>query len=105
MSKKPLRSQAWFGGDSKDAIMHRSWMKNQGMTADSFRRAAGHRHLQYLVGTDTLQRAPPRALAERVKRGVLEAGGLSRGIPCHVTRRIQSSPNRHAVSQPGLHGC
>ena len=35
---KKLRSQAWFGGVSKDAFMHRSWMKNQGMPADMLRR-------------------------------------------------------------------
>ena len=29
-NKRPLRSQAWFGGDDKDSFIHRSWMKNQG---------------------------------------------------------------------------
>ena len=31
---RKLRSQEWFGGTSKDAIYHRSWMKNQGLPAD-----------------------------------------------------------------------
>ena len=31
-----LRSQEWFGGDSRDNIYHRSWMKNQGYPADLF---------------------------------------------------------------------
>lgn len=28
---RKLRSQEWFGGDSRDHIYHRSWMKNQGL--------------------------------------------------------------------------
>ncbi len=31
---RKLRSQEWFGGTEKDAIYHRSWMKNQGLPAD-----------------------------------------------------------------------
>jgi L-arabonate dehydrase len=80
MSRKPLRSQAWFGGDSKDAIMHRSWMKNQGMTADSF-------DGRPVIGIcNTWSELTPcnahlRQLAERVKRGVLEAGGFPVEFP------------------------
>ncbi len=33
---KKLRSQGWFGGTGKNAMMHRSWMKNEGMPADAF---------------------------------------------------------------------
>ena len=33
---RTLRSQAWYGGDGRDAIYHRSWMKNQGLPADLF---------------------------------------------------------------------
>ena len=33
---RKLRSQEWFAGTSKDAIYHRSWMKNQGLPADLF---------------------------------------------------------------------
>jgi L-arabonate dehydrase len=80
MSRKPLRSQAWFGGDSKDAIMHRSWMKNQGMTADSF-------DGRPVIGIcNTWSELTPcnahlRHLAERVKWGVLEAGGFPAEFP------------------------
>jgi dihydroxy-acid dehydratase len=80
MTKKPLRSQAWFGGDSKDAIMHRSWMKNQGMAADSF-------DGRPVIGIcNTWSELTPcnahlRQLADRVKRGVLEAGGFPVEFP------------------------
>lgn len=33
---RKLRSYDWFGGTGKNAIMHRSWMKNQGLPADTF---------------------------------------------------------------------
>ena len=31
-----LRSQEWFGGNGRDAIYHRGWMKNQGFAHDLF---------------------------------------------------------------------
>jgi len=77
---KPLRSQSWFGGDSKDSIMHRSWMKNQGFAADSF-------DGRPVIGIcNTWSELTPcnahlRQLAERVKRGVLEAGGFPVEFP------------------------
>lgn len=80
MTGKRLRSQAWFGGDGKNAIMHRSWMKNQGMTADSF-------DGRPVIGIcNTWSELTPcnahlRDLAERVKRGVLEAGGFPVEFP------------------------
>src|SRR5690349_12706559 len=78
--EKKLRSQAWFGGNSKDAFMHRSWMKNQGIPADAF-------DGRPVIGIcNTWSELTPcnahlRDLAERVKRGVLEAGGLPLEFP------------------------
>ena len=77
---KKLRSQAWFGGVSKDAFMHRSWMKNQGMPADVF-------DGRPVIGIcNTWSELTPcnahlRDLAERVKRGVYEAGGVPVEFP------------------------
>ena len=34
--KRKLRSEAWFGRDDRDALVHRSWMKNQGFPHDQF---------------------------------------------------------------------
>ena len=78
--RKKLRSQAWFGGTSKDAFMHRSWMKNQGLPHDSF-------DGRPVIGIcNTWSELTPcnahlRDLAERVKRGVYEAGGLPLEFP------------------------
>ncbi len=75
-----MRSQDWFGGTSRDAIYHRSWMKNQGFPADMF-------DGRPVIGIcNTWSELTPcnahlRDLAERVKRGVYEAGGLPLEFP------------------------
>ena len=33
---RKMRAQAWFGGTGKNSMMHRSWMKNEGMPSDVF---------------------------------------------------------------------
>jgi L-arabonate dehydrase len=75
-----LRSQEWYGGESRDAIYHRSWMKNQGLPADLF-------DGRPVVGIcNTWSELTPcnahlRDLAERVKHGIYEAGGLPVEFP------------------------
>ncbi|SFL69125.1 dihydroxy-acid dehydratase [Rugamonas rubra] len=78
--KKMRRSQHWFGGSSKDAFIHRSWMKNQGLPDDSF-------DGRPVIGIcNTWSELTPcnahfRQLAEKVKQGVLQAGGLPLEFP------------------------
>ena len=82
MSDEPrkLRSSAWFGGAGKNAFMHRSWMKNEGLPPDVF-------DGRPVIGIcNTWSELTPcnahlRELAERVKRGVYEAGGLPLEFP------------------------
>jgi dihydroxy-acid dehydratase len=77
---KTLRSQAWFGGDSKDSFIHRSWMKNSGLPDDAF-------DGRPVIGIcNTFSELTPcnahfRGLAEHIKAGVLEAGGLPLEFP------------------------
>jgi dihydroxy-acid dehydratase len=86
MSFKPakwprrLRSQEWFSGTSKDAIYHRSWMKNQGLPADLF---DGRPVIGILNTFSELNpcNAHLNDLAERVKHGVYEAGGFPVIVP------------------------
>ena len=79
-SKKPLRSSAWFGHPDRDGFLHRSWMKNQGFPADLF-------DGRPVIGIcNTFSELTPcnahfRELAERVKRGVYEAGGFPLEFP------------------------
>jgi dihydroxy-acid dehydratase len=77
---RKLRSQEWFGGTSKDAIYHRSWMKNQGLPADLF-------DGRPVIGIcNTWSQLTPcnahlRDLAEKVAHGIYEAGGLPMEFP------------------------
>ncbi len=79
MTRK-LRSQAWFGGDGKDAFIHRSWMKNGGLPDDAF-------DGRPVIGIcNTFSELTPcnahfRQLAEPIKRGVIEAGGIPFEFP------------------------
>ena len=78
--KKGLRSAAWFGKADKDGFTHRSWMKNQGLPHDLF-------DGRPVIGIcNTWSELTPcnahfRQLAERVKRGVYEAGGFPLEFP------------------------
>ncbi|MEO8629272.1 MAG: dihydroxy-acid dehydratase, partial [Betaproteobacteria bacterium] len=78
--KKRLRSYEWFGKPDRDSMVHRSWMKNQGLPAHLF-------DGRPVIGIcNTFSEVNPcnahfRDLAERVKRGVYEAGGLPLEFP------------------------
>ena len=77
-SKRTLRSAAWFGSADKDGFIHRSWMR--GYPEDLF-------DGRPVIGIcNTWSELTPcnahfRDLAERVKRGVWEAGGFPLEFP------------------------
>ena len=79
-SKKPLRSQAWFGRDGKMGFIYRSWVKNRGIPHDQF-------DGRPVIGIcNTYSELTPcnshfRTLAEHVKTGVWEAGGFPLEFP------------------------
>jgi L-arabonate dehydrase len=76
--KKQFRSAAWFGSTDKDGFIHRSWMR--GYPSDVF-------DGRPVIGIcNTWSELTPcnmhfRELAERVKRGVWEAGGFPLEFP------------------------
>ena len=78
--KKVRRSQAWFGKMDRDGFVHRSWIKNQGYPEDLF-------DGRPVIGIcNTWSELTPcnghfRQIAEFVKRGVYEAGGLPLEFP------------------------
>jgi len=78
--KAKFRSAEWFGHANKDGYNHRSWMKNQGIPDDEF-------DGRPVIGIcNTWSELTPcnahfRDIAERVKRGVLEAGGFPLEFP------------------------
>lgn len=79
-SKAPLRSAQWFGTQDKNGFMYRSWMKNQGIPEHHF-------DGKPIIGIcNTWSELTPcnahfRELAERVRRGILEAGGVPVEFP------------------------
>lgn len=79
-TNKGLRSAHWFGGQDKGGFIHRSWMKNQGLPDHLF-------DGRPVIGIcNTWSELTPcnahfRIIAERVKRGVYEAGGFPLEFP------------------------
>ncbi|MCT8875536.1 MAG: dihydroxy-acid dehydratase [Shewanella oneidensis] len=81
-NKKPktLRSASWFGSDDKNGFMYRSWMKNQGIPEHHFQNKP-------VIGIcNTWSELTPcnghlRELAQRVKNGIREAGGIPVEFP------------------------
>ena len=77
---KKRRSQHWFGGTDKDNFIHRSWMKSEGLPDDSF-------DGRPVIGIcNTWSELTPcnqhfREIAQRVKHGVLQAGGIAVEFP------------------------
>lgn len=85
------RSQHWYGKADKDGFAHRSWMKNQGMPADAF----DGRPVIGICNTwseFTPCNAHFQMIADRVRRGVLEAGGLPLEFPVTSLGEINLRP-------------
>jgi dihydroxy-acid dehydratase len=76
----PLRSAAWLGAEGKTGIMHRSWLRSEGLPDDSFdgRPVIG-------IANSWSELTPCnmhfRELAEYVKRGIWQAGGVPFEFP------------------------
>lgn len=79
-SSTQLRSQQWFGTRDKNGFMYRSWMKNQGIPEHHF-------DGRPIIGIcNTWSELTPcnahfRQIAERVKNGIREAGGVPVEFP------------------------
>lgn len=80
-SKKPgLRSQSWFGGVGGKGFAHRSWVRSRGVPADHF-------DGRPVIGIcNTWSELTPcnshfRDLAQHVREGILEAGGVPMEFP------------------------
>ena len=91
MSRKPLRSHNTYGKIDRDGFVHRSWMKNQGIPDDAF-------DGRPVIGIcNTWSELTPcnahlRDLAEHVKKGVWEAGGLPLEFPAMSLGETQMRP-------------
>jgi dehydratase ilvD1 len=89
--KKPLRSSRSYGPKDKDGFIHRSWMKSQGLPQDAF-------DGRPVIGIcNTWSELTPcnaglRDVADYVKRGVWEAGGVPLEFPAMSLGETQMRP-------------
>ncbi|TWB51485.1 IlvD/Edd family dehydratase [Nitrospirillum viridazoti] len=89
--KRKLRSAHSYGKLDRDGFIHRSWMKNQGLPGDVF-------DGRPVIGIcNTWSELTPcnshlREVAEHVKRGVWEAGGLPVEFPAMSLGETQMRP-------------
>ncbi len=75
-----LRSAGWFAAPSKNGILHRSWLRSEGLPDDSF---TGRPVIGIANSWSELTpcNAHLREIAEHVKRGVWQAGGVPFEFP------------------------
>lgn len=91
MTKKPLRSQAWFGRQDKMGFYYRSFLKNHGTPQDQF-------DGRPVIGIcNTWSELTPcnahfRDLARHVREGVLEAGGYPLEFPVSSLGEVTMRP-------------
>jgi dihydroxy-acid dehydratase len=90
-SKKPLRSQAWFGRQDKMGFYYRSFLKNRGFPQDQFEGRP-------VIGIcNTWSELNPcnshfRTIAEHVRYGVLDAGGFPLEFPVSSLGEVTMRP-------------
>ncbi|WP_181804285.1 IlvD/Edd family dehydratase [Streptomyces shenzhenensis] len=89
--KTSRRSQAWFGAQGRSGMLYRSWMRNQGLGHEVFdgRPVIG-------IATSASELAPCNThltrVAEAVRRGVWQAGGLPLVFPTMATGETLMRP-------------
>src|SRR2546428_13725113 len=97
--KNGWRSVQWFGRQDIYGFIYRSWVKNRGVPQDQF-------DGRPVIGIcNTWSELTPcnthfRTLAEHVRNGVLEAGGLSLRIPAMSLRGAPPPPAAAAYRTP-----
>jgi dihydroxy-acid dehydratase len=85
-----LRSAEWYGGDDRNAYIHRAWMR-RGLPSDAF---SGRPHIAI---ADTSSDLTPcnthlREVAMSVRDGIIEAGGIPMVLPVVSLGETQVRP-------------
>jgi dihydroxy-acid dehydratase len=84
------RSQQWYGGTDRNAYIHRAWMR-RGLPNDAF---DGRPHIAIANTASDLTPCNMHLneVAESVKRGILEAGGVPLNLPVMSLGETQVRP-------------
>ncbi|MFG1926920.1 IlvD/Edd family dehydratase [Cryptosporangium sp. NPDC048952] len=91
MSDKHLRSQEWFGGSGAKNFTHRAWVRSRGVPQDHF----DGRPVIGICNTWsdlTSCNSHFRELAQHVREGILEAGGVPMEFPVISTGETLTRP-------------
>ena len=75
-----LRSQDWYGGEGRDPYIHRAWMR-RGIPADAFNGKRPQIAIANTAGDLVPCNLHLNEVAQYVKNGVYEAGGIPVEIP------------------------
>ena len=84
------RSQQWYGGTDRNAYIHRAWMR-RGLPANAF---DGRPHIAIANTASDLTpcNSHLNEVAESVKAGVYEAGGIALNLPVVSLGETQVRP-------------
>ncbi|GLI03873.1 IlvD/Edd family dehydratase [Phytohabitans aurantiacus] len=86
----PLRSTAWYAGEDRNAYIHRAWMR-RGLPDSAFEGRP-----QIVIANTASDLTPCNShldeVAEHVKRGVWEAGGVPHNLPVVSLGETQVRP-------------
>jgi dihydroxy-acid dehydratase len=86
-----LRSSEWYGGDDRNAYIHRAWMR-RGLPEDAFSGRKPHIAIANTASDLTPCNAHLNEVSEHVQKGVWEAGGIPLNLPVVSLGETQVKP-------------
>lgn len=86
-----LRSANWYTGSNRNVYLHRAWMR-RGVPGDAFDGKRPHIAIANTASDLTPCNAHFNRIAEFVKHGILEAGGVPQNLPVFSSGETQVRP-------------
>ena len=86
-----LRSAGWYGGDDRNAYIHRAWMR-RGLPDDAFDGKRPHIAIANTASDLTPCNAHLNEVSDYVQKGIWEAGGIPHNLPVVSLGETQVKP-------------
>ena len=86
-----LRSAHWYGGNDRNAYIHRAWMR-RGLPEDAFDGSKPHIAIANTASDLTPCNAHLNEVSEYVQKGIWEAGGIPHNLPVLSLGETQVKP-------------